>query len=90
MENIQKEIEKRAYELFLERGGKPGHAMEDWMKAEKEVRAKKETAFAKPSSPQQEGLVKTAYIAENKQNSIKKQDPTVAKKSGKIHQGVRV
>jgi DUF2934 family protein len=30
-------ITKKAYELFLKRGGKPGHEMDDWLTAEKLV-----------------------------------------------------
>jgi hypothetical protein len=38
MQNSLKEkIEKRAYQLFLKRGGVHGYAMEDWAQAEKEV-----------------------------------------------------
>lgn len=36
---IKGKIEKRAYELFLKRGGVHGYAMEDWMLAEKEITA---------------------------------------------------
>ena len=32
-------IRQRAYELYLERGGEDGHAAEDWLRAEAEVRA---------------------------------------------------
>ena len=32
-------IRQRAYELYLERGGEDGHAAEDWLRAEVEVRA---------------------------------------------------
>jgi hypothetical protein len=31
------EIERRAYELFLERGGEDGHDVDDWMRAEREL-----------------------------------------------------
>lgn len=34
---IKGKIEKRAYELFLKRGGVHGYAMEDWTRAEKEI-----------------------------------------------------
>ena len=36
------EIEKRAYDIYLERQktGKPGDDMSDWLQAEKEVKAK--------------------------------------------------
>lgn len=31
------EIRARAYEIYLERGGQPGHEVEDWLQAEREV-----------------------------------------------------
>jgi len=31
------QIEKRAYELYLERGGQDGRSLEDWLAAEKEL-----------------------------------------------------
>jgi hypothetical protein len=34
----REEIARRAYELFLERGGEHGHADEDWIQAERELR----------------------------------------------------
>ena len=30
-------IARRAYELFLERGGEHGHDLEDWLQAEREL-----------------------------------------------------
>ena len=33
-----KEIARRAYELFLQRGGGHGHDIEDWLAAEQELR----------------------------------------------------
>jgi hypothetical protein len=30
-------IAKRAYELYLRRGARPGHAVEDWLRAEREL-----------------------------------------------------
>ena len=38
--NLEEEIRRRAYELFLERGGTPGHESEDWITAEQEVRSR--------------------------------------------------
>ncbi len=32
-------ISIRAYQLYLERGGEPGHEDEDWLKAEQELLA---------------------------------------------------
>jgi hypothetical protein len=37
----QEEIERRAYEIFLERGCTDGHAEEDWLQAEYELRREK-------------------------------------------------
>ena len=33
------QIQKRAYEIFEARGGAPGHEMEDWFQAERELKA---------------------------------------------------
>ncbi|MFY9729451.1 MAG: DUF2934 domain-containing protein [Candidatus Acidiferrales bacterium] len=33
----REEIELRAYEIYLKRGGKEGNALEDWLAAEKEL-----------------------------------------------------
>ena len=38
--NLEDEIRRRAYELFQERGGIPGNEHEDWVRAEREVRAR--------------------------------------------------
>lgn len=35
------EIAMRAYEIYLERGGAPGDALEDWTRAERELMEKK-------------------------------------------------
>jgi hypothetical protein len=31
------EIRRRAYEIYLERGGLPGQQLEDWLQAEREI-----------------------------------------------------
>jgi len=31
------EIRSRAYELYQQRGGEEGHAIEDWLRAEEEI-----------------------------------------------------
>ena len=33
-----KQVEQRAYEIYLARGGEHGHALEDWLQAERELR----------------------------------------------------
>lgn len=41
------EIRRRAFELFEERGGQEGHELEDWLRAESEIRrASKDAAAA--------------------------------------------
>jgi hypothetical protein len=34
--------QKRAYELYLKRGQKPGHELEDWLQAERDISGRKE------------------------------------------------
>jgi hypothetical protein len=34
---MKEQIEARAYELYLQRGGEDGHDIEDWLSAEKEL-----------------------------------------------------
>ena len=43
-EDDVKEIRARAYELFEQRGGEPGHHVEDWLQAEAELLAQKAPA----------------------------------------------
>ena len=35
----EQEIRHRAYEIYLERGAQPGHELEDWLRAERELTA---------------------------------------------------
>ncbi len=35
--NFEERVRQRAYELFLERGGKHGYAEQDWLRAEAEI-----------------------------------------------------
>ena len=44
--NLEEEIRKRAYELFEARGGSEGHQLEDWLRAEEEIRGSKTNAVA--------------------------------------------
>lgn len=34
------EVTRRAYEIYLARGGEPGREQEDWLQAERELRQK--------------------------------------------------
>jgi DUF2934 family protein len=37
---LEDEIRRRAYEIYLERNGSPGDEHQDWLSAEREVRAR--------------------------------------------------
>jgi hypothetical protein len=36
-ESVDEAIRRRAYELYLERGGAHGSALDDWLRAEREI-----------------------------------------------------
>ena len=36
----EQEIRARAYEIYVERGGQPGHDVDDWIQAEREIESK--------------------------------------------------
>ena len=40
------EIRIRAYEIYMERGGQPGHELEDWLQAERDLEPKVRRANA--------------------------------------------
>ncbi len=44
------EIALRAYQIYLERGGAPGNALEDWTRAERELLEKSSSPRHKPAS----------------------------------------
>ena len=41
-------VARRAYELYLARGGGDGMDMEDWLAAEREVRRSRDTSISEP------------------------------------------
>jgi hypothetical protein len=45
---IHEAIALRAYELYLERGGEDGHAVEDWLRAERELASAAARTIPKP------------------------------------------
>ena len=47
-ETTRRKIEKRAYELFIERRGSHGYHMEDWLRAEREIAVSPKKAAAEP------------------------------------------
>ena len=42
-----KTIERRAYEVYLERGNDPGHDFEDWLRTERELKERGQAALVK-------------------------------------------
>lgn len=42
-DDVRKLIEKKAFELYEKRGRKAGHALEDWLEAERIVKGKLST-----------------------------------------------
>jgi Protein of unknown function (DUF2934) len=40
-QELEHQIRQRAYELYEARGGEDGHELEDWSRAEEEIREKK-------------------------------------------------
>lgn len=56
-QTLAKKVAERAYQLFLKRGGKHGYHQQDWLQAEKEMRAAADSkAAGKPA--------KAAVVAE--------------------------
>jgi len=35
--SLQEQIETRAHEIYLARGAEPGHELDDWLQAEREI-----------------------------------------------------
>jgi hypothetical protein len=42
----QDEVARRAYELYRARGDKPGHEVDDWLQAEREINKHREAAHS--------------------------------------------
>jgi hypothetical protein len=43
--NLDEEIRRRAYEIYLERGGTAGDEHQDWLLAEREIRARHQQGY---------------------------------------------
>ncbi|MFZ0580308.1 MAG: DUF2934 domain-containing protein [Candidatus Acidiferrales bacterium] len=56
----QEEIELRAYEIYLKRGGKNGGELDDWLAAEKELTALLQLDAQEPKFPDVISLRKRA------------------------------
>ena len=75
MDDLQEKIKERAFALYLERGRQPGHAMEDCIRAEKEI-----TGTVKETK-------NDGHVTGKKTSSptLSKQEPKITKKEGKRH-----
>jgi hypothetical protein len=40
------QIQERAYQFYVNRGQEPGHELEDWLQAEREVKGEQEQRYA--------------------------------------------
>ena len=65
MDDLQKKIQQRAYEIYLRRNKQSGRDMEDWIQAEREVRgelAKKPApAYEKKPAPKITTTIRPAF-----------------------------
>jgi hypothetical protein len=59
----QKEIELRAYEIYLQRGGEDGNEFNDWLAAEKELNESLQMETAEPTVPDVMPLRKRAAVS---------------------------
>jgi hypothetical protein len=44
--SLEEQIQRRAYELYVERGNQSGSELDDWLQAETEILESQEQAFA--------------------------------------------
>lgn len=75
MESLQERIAKRAYELFLARGGQHGYHIEDWAQAEKEVKAEEEKLSKGKEVKEKQKPVEKASKAEEKKDEAVTEAP---------------
>jgi hypothetical protein len=59
----QKEIEMRAYELYLQRGGEDGNDLNDWLAAEKELTESLQMDLSEVRDPAVTPLRKRAAVS---------------------------
>ncbi|MBD3315767.1 MAG: DUF2934 domain-containing protein [Chitinivibrionales bacterium] len=76
---LKEMIEKRAFELFVERGGQHGYHMQDWLKAESEILPSQAGA----PSEEHQAAEKPAAKKTTKKKAAKKTAKKAGKKAGK-------
>jgi hypothetical protein len=59
----QKEIELRAYDIYLQRGSEDGNELNDWLAAEKELTESLQMDTAEPTVPDVMPLRKRAAVS---------------------------
>jgi hypothetical protein len=59
----QKEIELRAYEIYLQRRGEDGNELNDWLAAEKELTESLQTDTSEAATPDARPLRKRAAVS---------------------------
>lgn len=67
MESLRERIAKRAYELFLARGGQHGYHIQDWAQAEKEIKEEEQRLSKEKEQPEK---VKTEPKATKKEETV--------------------
>jgi len=72
MESLQERIAKRAYELFLARGGQHGYHIQDWAQAEREIKEEEQRLLKKKEQPEK---VKTEPKATKKEEPVATEAP---------------
>lgn len=76
MDSVQDRIARRAYDLFVARGGQHGYHIEDWLKAEKETLAENAT----PAPKKNKAAVKKTPAKKVAKTVAKSKAAPVAKK----------
>jgi hypothetical protein len=60
---IFEEVQRRAYDLFERRGSEPGHDVDDWLQAEREIMGSSEGGFVEPAQADAGAPEKFAVMA---------------------------
>lgn len=71
--DLNEEIAKLAYELYRQRGGNDGYALDDWLKAEKIIMGK----YREMAEEESEGFVKHVKKQTAKRNTRKSRSATI-------------
>ncbi len=66
MDSLQEKIARRAFELFQARGGQHGYHIEDWLQAEKEIKAGSSTSTSRTPRAKSAAPKKAATPAKKK------------------------